>query len=60
MVRLLPSNAYLMGVLKKKGKEAQSPMNKGFRMVLVIVEKFFYLSRFKALKTDKMNLKNKE
>jgi len=49
-----------VGVLKENGKEAQSPMNKGFRVGLVIVEKFFYLSRFEALKTYKMDLTNKE
>jgi len=30
-----------MGVLKKKGKEAQSPAQQGFKAVLVIVENFF-------------------
>jgi len=41
VVRLLPSNAYLMGVLKKKMKEAQTLAQQGFKAVLVIVENFF-------------------
>jgi len=48
-----------MGVLKENEKEAKSPAQQGFKTINVIVNNFYNLSQFKALKMDKMKLKTK-